>query len=56
MIFFMITSLYLGNQVFEWIKLLLRHSHQLQENGASGNFTTALYVNSLLITQAGMQT
>lgn len=45
-------SLYLVNQIFEWIKLHCRHLHQIQENLAS---RTALYVNSLLIMQAGMQ-
>ena len=28
-------------EIFEWIKLLRRHLHQFQENGAGRNFITA---------------
>ena len=36
------TSLYLVRlEIFEWIKLLRRHLHQFQENGAGRNFITA---------------
>ena len=50
--YFTRTSLYL---VFEWIKFLRRHLHQIQENGAGRNFITASRVNSQLITHARMQ-
>ena len=50
------TSLYLVRlEIFEWIKLLRRHLHQFQENGAGRNFITASRVNSRLITHARMQ-
>ena len=51
------TSLYLVRlEIFEWIKLLRRHLHQFQENGAGRNFITASHVNSRLITHTRMQT
>ena len=53
---FMRTSLYLVRlKIFEWIKLLQRHLHQIQGNSASRNFKTALRVNSWLITHATIQ-
>ena len=42
-------------KIFEWIKILRRHIHQIQENWAGRNFITALHVNSRLITHARMQ-
>ena len=54
--YFTRTSLYLVRlEIFEWIKLLRRHLHQFQENGAGRNFITASRVNSRLITHARMQ-
>ena len=48
--YFTRTSLYLVRlEIFEWIKLLRRHLHQFQENGAGRNFITASRVNSRLI-------
>ena len=50
--YFTRTSLYLVRlEIFEWIKLLRRHLHQFQENGAGRNFITASRVNSRLITR-----
>ena len=47
------TSLYLVRlKIFEWIKFLRRHLHQIQENGTGRNFITASRVNSGLITRA----
>ena len=54
--YFTRTSLYLVRlEIFEWIKLLRRHLHQFQENGAGRNFITASRVNSQLITHTRMQ-
>ena len=54
--YFTRTSLYLVRlKIFEWIKLLRRHLHQFQENGAGRNFITASRVNSRLITHTRMQ-
>ena len=54
--YFTRTSLYLVRlEIFEWIKLLRRHLHQFQENGAGRNFITASRVNSRLITHTRMQ-
>ena len=54
--YFTRTSLYLVRlEIFEWIKLLRRHLHQFQENGAGRNFITASRANSRLITHATMQ-
>ena len=54
--YFTRTSLYLIRlEIFEWIKLLRRHLHQFQENGAGRNFITASRVNSRLITHARKQ-
>ena len=54
--YFTRTSLYLVRlKIFEWIKLLRRHLHQIQGNGAGRNFITASRVNSRLITHAKMQ-
>ena len=54
--YFMRTSLYLVRlEIFEWIKVLRRHLHQFQENGAGRNFITASRVNSRLITHTRMQ-
>ena len=54
--YFTRTSLYLVRlEIFEWIKLLRRHLHQFQENGAGRNFITASRVNSRLITHARVQ-
>ena len=51
--YFTRTSLYLVRlKIFEWIKFLRRHLHQIQENGAGRNFITASRVNSRLITHA----
>ena len=45
------TSLYLVRlKIFEWIKLLRRHLHQIQGNGACRNFVTKSRVNLRLIT------
>ena len=45
--YFTRTSLYLVRlKIFEWIKFLRRHLHQIQENCAGRNFMTALHVNS----------
>ena len=53
---FTITSLYLVRlEIFEWIKLVRRHLHQFQENGACRNFITASSVNSRLIPHTRMQ-
>ena len=53
--YFTRTSLYLVRlKIFEWIKFLRRHLHQIQENGAGRNFLTASRVNSGLITHARM--
>ena len=50
------TSLYLDRlKIFEWVKFLRRHLHQIQENWAGRNFITASRVNSRLIMQARMQ-
>ena len=55
--YFTRTSLYLVRlKIFEWIKFLRRHLHQIQENWAGRNFITASRVNSQLITHAKMQT
>ena len=41
------TSLYLDRlKIFEWVKFLRRHLHQMQENWAVRNFLTASCVNS----------
>ena len=54
--YFTRTSLYLVRlEIFEWIKLLRRHLHQFQENGAGRSFITASRVNSRLITHTRMQ-
>ena len=54
--YFTRTSLYLVRlEIFEWIKLLRRHLHQFQENGAGRNFITASRVNSRLTTHARVQ-
>ena len=54
--YFTRTSLYLVRmEIFEWIKLLRRHLHQFQENGAGRNFITASRVNSRLTTHTRMQ-
>ena len=55
--YFTRTSLYLVRlKIFEWIKFLRRHLHQIQENWAGRNFITAASrVNSRLITHARMQ-
>ena len=54
--YFTRTSLYLVRlKIFEWIKFLRRHLHQIQENGAGRNFITASGVNSWLITHARVQ-
>ena len=54
--YFTRTSLYLVRlKIFEWIKFLRRHLHQIQENGAGRNFITASRVNSRLITDARVQ-
>ena len=54
--YFMRTSLYLVRlKIFEWIKFLRRHLHQIQENRAGRNLITASRVNSRLITYARMQ-
>ena len=54
--YFTRTSLYLVRlKIFEWIKFLRRHLHQIQENGAGRNFITASRVNSRLITHARVQ-
>ena len=54
--YFTRTSLYLVRlEIFEWIKLLRRHLHQFQENGAGRNFIAASRVNSRLITHTRMQ-
>ena len=51
--YFTRTSLYLVRlKIFEWIKFLRRHLHQIQENGTGRNFITASRVNSGLITRA----
>ena len=42
-------------EIFEWLKLLRRHLHQIQGNWAGRNFITASPVNSRLITHARMQ-
>ena len=42
-------------EIFEWIKLVRRHLHQFQENGAGRNFITASRVNARLITHTRMQ-
>ena len=50
------TSLYLDRlKIFEWMKFLKRHLHQIQGNWAGRNFVTASRVNSRLITHARMQ-
>ena len=50
------TSLYLDRlKIFEWMKFLKRHLHQIQGNWAGRNFLTASRVNSQLITHARMQ-
>ena len=55
-VYFTRTSLYLVRlKIFEWIKFLRRHLHQIQENGAGRNFITASRVNSRLITHARVQ-
>ena len=55
--YFTRTSLYLVRlEICECIKLLRRHLHQFQENGAGRNFITASHVNSRLITHTRMQT
>ena len=49
------TFLYLVRlKIFEWIKLVRRHLHQIQGNWAGRNFVTELRVNSPLITNAEM--
>ena len=54
--YFTRTSLYLVRlKIFEWIKFLRRHLHQIQGNWAGRNFVTASRVNSRLITHARMQ-
>ena len=54
--YFTRTSLYLVRlKIFEWIKFLRRHLHQIQENRAGRNLITASRVNSWLITHARMQ-
>ena len=54
--YFTRTSLHLVRlEIFEWIKLLRRHLHQFQENGAGRNLITALRVNSRLFTHTRMQ-
>ena len=54
--YFTRTSVYLVTlKISEWIKLLWRHSHQIQGNWAGKNFITASRVNSQLITHARMQ-
>ena len=54
--YFTRTCLYLVRlKIFEWIKFLRRHLHQIQENGAGRNFITASRVNSRLITDARVQ-
>ena len=50
------TSLYLdGLRIFEWMKFLRRHLHQIQGNWAGRNFLSASRVNSWLIAHARMQ-
>ena len=50
------TSLYLDRlKIFEWMKFLKRHLHQILGNRAGRNFLTASRVNSQLITHARMQ-
>ena len=54
---FMRTSLYLVRlKIFEWIKCLRRHLHQIQGNWAGRNFVTESGANSRLITHARMHT
>ena len=54
--YFKRTSLYLVRlQIFEWIKFLRGHLHQIQGNWDDRNFLTALRVNSWLITHTRMQ-
>ena len=49
--YFLRTSLYLVRlNIFEWIKFLRRHLHQIQENWAGRNVITTSSVNSQLIT------
>ena len=53
--YFTRTSLYLVRlKIFEWIKFVRRHLHQIQGNWAGRNFVTELRVNSQLITNAEM--
>ena len=53
--YFTRTSLYLVRlKIFEWIKFVRRHLHQIQGNWAGRNFITELRVNSPLITNAEM--
>ena len=54
--YFVRTSLYLVRlKIFEWIKFIIRHLHQIQGNWAGRNFVTESRVNSRLITHARMQ-
>ena len=54
--YFTRTSLYLiRSKIFEWIKILRRHLHEIQGNWAGRNFVTELRVNSRLITNARIQ-
>ena len=54
--YFTRTSLYFVRlKISEWIKILRRHLHQIQENWAARNFITASRVNSRLMTHARMQ-
>ena len=53
--YFKRTSLHLVRlKIFEWIKCLRRHLHQIQGNWAGRNFVTESHVNSQLITHARM--
>ena len=55
--YFKRTSLHLVRlKIFEWIKCLRRHLHQIQGNWAGRNFVTESRVNSRLITHARMHT
>ena len=55
--YFTRTSLHLVRlKIFEWIKCLRRHLHQIQGNWAGRNFVTESRVNSRLITHARMHT